>query len=100
MKTENTWKRFKKWATRHKTEIVVGVMTVAAGTVSIILIGKKAEELNDEDQEIAEVLEETQEWNGDGDRYVIDKDTMEKLPAGTYDVFDMYENERVDFLVD
>ena len=34
------------------------------------------------------------------DRYVIDADLMAQLPAGTYDVFDMYENERVNYVVE
>jgi hypothetical protein len=100
METETTCERFKNWVKRHKKAIIVTSIGVVSGTVGIILIGKKTEVVLDEIKEIDDAFKEAQEWDGEGDRYVIDKETMEKLPAGTYDVFDMYENERIDFVVE
>lgn len=101
MKTKDTWEKVKGWVKEHKTAIVIGTATVITGAIGVILIGKTANAQEKEGQEIVDVLTEAQEWDGEtGDRYAIDKDTIKKLPAGTYDVFDMYENERVDFIVE
>ena len=98
METENIWMRVKNWAGEHKKAIVIGTTAVAAGVVGLFLIGKSANE-HEEDQDIVDTVE-TQEWDGSGDRFITDTETMNKLPSGTYDVFDMYENERVEFIVE
>lgn len=101
MNKQKTLGKFKNWIQRHKTAIIIGTITVVTGAVGVIWMNKRDAEHDLLRQEIIDTFEEAmQEWGETGDRYTIDTETMKKLPPGTYDVFDSYENERVDFVVE
>lgn len=101
MENKKYLESLKEWVERNKTTIVIGTITMVAGAVSVFLINKKAMELDEENEKIVDAFREALEWDGEtGDRYIIDTETMKKLPPGMYDVFDSYENERVDFVVE
>lgn len=101
MENKKYLESLKEWVERNKTTIVIGTIAMVTGAVSVFLINKKAMELDGEVEKIVDAFREPLEWDGEtGDRYTIDTETMKKLPQGTYDVFDSYENERVDFVVE
>jgi len=106
-KLEDGWEKTKKFVVKHKTGIILGSAAVVANVV-IILVGsllcgqvrKKDEQSAEENQGILERYDDPYEVFEKNDRYVIDRDLIDLLPAGKYDVFDMYENERVDYVVE
>lgn len=100
------WQKTKEWVKAHKMVILLGSVGVVAGVIGIAINANK-KSLHEESEEIFETLDanlDSDEDNCDpckyNDRYVIDADLMAQLPAGTYDVFDMYENKRVNYVIE
>ena len=105
----NGWQKVKDWSKEHKEEIALGAIVAVVGAIGIAVhsVVKKLDAHEDEGQDILRALEMAKRLDGgdddeskDIDRYVIDTAVMNTLPAGTYNVFDSYENERVDYVVE
>ncbi|MDD3288390.1 MAG: hypothetical protein PHX43_05225 [Alphaproteobacteria bacterium] len=102
------WKKVKTWVVNHKKAVILGTAGLVAGAIGVAISAARKEELSHEEegQKILEALEANLEDTYDEDeykdvdRYTISKDVMDLLPAGTYDVFDGYENSRVDYVVE
>ena len=102
---KNGWKKVKTWVVNHKKVVILGSAAVVAGVIGLVISAKDASH-EKEGEEILEALEASLESECDDedeykdvDRYTIDKQLMDQLPAGTYNVFDGYEYERVDYVV-
>ena len=100
------WCKVKTWVKKHRYEIILGTLVVGSGAVigiDILKTCKEAKEAEHEGEIILDTLTNTttefDEYN-DMDRYVVDGEMMNKLEPGEYDVFDMYENERVKYVVE
>lgn len=104
---KNGWKKVKEWVVDHKKVVILGMAGLVAGAVGVAINAGRKESLSHEEegQKILAALEANLEDTYDEDeykdvdRYTIDKQLMDQLPAGTYDVFDSYKNERVDYVV-
>jgi hypothetical protein len=102
---KNGWEKFKTWVKAHKAAVILGSAALVAGAVGVAVSASRSDSHEKEGEEILKALEASLEsdYNDveykDVDRYTIDKQLMDQLPAGTYNVFDGYENERVDYVV-
>ena len=100
--------KVKTWVKAHKKVVILGTAGLVAGAVGLAISAGRKEALSHEEegQKILEALEASLEDTYDEepflerDRFTIDKQLMDQLPPGTYDVFDMYENSRVDYVVE
>lgn len=101
--------KVKTWIVNHKKVVILGTAGLVAGAIGVAISAARKEELSHEEegQKILEALEanlgdtyDEDELFLERDRFTIDKQLMDQLPPGTYDVFDMYENSRVDYVVE
>lgn len=99
--------RVKTWIVNHKKVVILGAAGLVVGAAGLAISAARKEALSHE-EEGQKILAELEASLGDTcdedeykdiDRYTIDKQLMDQLPAGTYDVFDSYENQRVDYVV-
>lgn len=107
---KNCWQKVKTWVGNHKKEMMLGSAAAIIGTIGVVIYGaikKENDAHEDEGQDILKALEMARQLDDDGsdeneniDRFTIDKSLMDRLPPGTYDVFDGYLNERVDYVVE
>lgn len=106
-KAKERGRKAKTWIKEHKKELLIGGVLTFGGALVLALKASQNVESTKEDEDVKELVDvcvkpdETDEYEDFevNDRYVIDADLIDKLPPGEYDVFDMYENERVDYTV-
>lgn len=105
-KTKERWEKVKTWVREHKKVIIYGSLAVGLGAVAAVVVSTGNESCKEQDENsenlfIDEVDGTDKNYDDfkDIDRYVLDTDLVNQLPSGTYDLFDMYENQRVDYVV-
>jgi len=105
-KVKEHWKNIKTWTKEHKKAIICGSLLVGLGAVAAVVKASGNKSCEDTQDEVCGDLatektddEEDYDDYKDIDRYVLDTELVDQLPPGTYDLFDMYENRRVDYVI-
>ncbi len=100
---KNGWQKVKDWIVEHRAAIVIGGTALVASAIGAVIVAKNSSH-EKEGEKILGALEasvgEDEDDYENVDRYMVDKDIVDLLPAGTYDVFDSYRNERVDYVIE